>query len=93
MARPRKKVGRLTRSVPRTLFLKRSARPVAGGACRNAPRQRSGGDENASAAARFDSIPEQGRDIGAAEIPDLAQACRRGDVDLGHLVADDVDAH
>jgi hypothetical protein len=44
--------------------------------------------------ARLDSTASQNRAAtsGAAEIPDLAHARRRGHVDLGHLVADDVDA-
>ena len=41
---------------------------------------------------RLDLVPDQRRDVGAAEILDRADAGRRGDVDLGEEVADHVDA-
>src|SRR5438128_2204472 len=40
----------------------------------------------------FDGIPDQGRDVGAAEALDLADAGGRGDIDFGEIAADDVDA-
>src|SRR5262245_42801917 len=41
---------------------------------------------------RLDGIPDQRRDIGAAEAFELADAGWRGDVDLGEELADHVDA-
>src|SRR6185503_9807643 len=40
----------------------------------------------------LDRVPDQRSDVGAAEALDLADAGRRGDVDLGEVVADHVDA-
>ena len=40
----------------------------------------------------LDAIPDQGRDVRPPKLADGANACRRGDVDLGQLVADHVDA-
>src|SRR4029079_7492038 len=45
-----------------------------------------------SSPARFDRVPDEGGDIGPAAALDLADAGRRRDVDLGEIVADDVDA-
>src|SRR5579871_4125446 len=43
-------------------------------------------------ALRLDLVPDQRRDVRAAEILDRADAGWRGDVDLGEIVADHVDA-
>src|SRR5690606_22336872 len=43
-------------------------------------------------ATAFDRVPDQHRNVGAAEALDLADAGGGGDVDLGEIVADDVDA-
>jgi hypothetical protein len=40
----------------------------------------------------LDRIPDQRRDVGAAEALHLANAGRRGDVDLGEIIPDDIDA-
>ena len=40
----------------------------------------------------FDRVPDQRGDIGAAEALDFLDAGGRGNVDLGHIVADHVDA-
>src|SRR3546814_16130357 len=46
----------------------------------------------AGAVAFLDDIPELRLQADAVEAVDLLQAGRRGDVDFGHVVADDVDA-
>ena len=45
-----------------------------------------------SCALGLDCIPQKARDIGTAEALDLADAGRRGNVDLGEIIADHVDA-
>src|SRR5690349_23999041 len=45
-----------------------------------------------AAALRFDLVPDQRSDVGAAKIFDRADAGRRGDVDLGQKAADHIDA-
>src|ERR1700722_14753928 len=54
--------------------------------------RRSRAKDERLASLRLDRIPDQCRDIGAAEILDRADAGGRGDVDLGQEVADHVDA-
>ena len=49
-------------------------------------------DRDHACALRFDRVPDQRGDVGAAEAFDLLDAGGRGDVDLGHIVADHVDA-
>src|SRR5688572_5752541 len=39
-----------------------------------------------------DNVPDHGGNVRSAELGDLADAGRRGDVDLGEIVADHVDA-
>src|SRR5437660_3987275 len=41
---------------------------------------------------RLDRVPDRRREIDAVEPGDLLDAGRRGHVDLGHVIADDVDA-
>src|SRR5262245_10081286 len=43
--------------------------------------------------ALLDRVPDLGFDLAAIETVDLLDAGRRGDVDLGEIVADHVDAH
>src|SRR5690349_11097256 len=53
---------------------------------------REGADIASPAPARFNRVPDEGGDVRPAEPLDLADAGRRRHVDLGEVVADDVDA-
>src|ERR1700687_3722686 len=66
-----------------------------GKSCPGSGRKRAGGPCNAelfSGPLVLDRVPDPGRDIRAAEPGDGADAGRRGDVDLGEVAVDDVDA-
>src|SRR5262245_37996774 len=41
---------------------------------------------------RLDRVPDLGFDLGTVEAVDLLDTGRRGDIDLGHIIADHVDA-